>query len=249
MDTGSKVRTTIVKVPDATPGLLFLNGQQKSFTLEGLWKSPVAPAPNMTVDVDVDAMGAITSIAAVDAKAIAQERMHQLGDAAKEHGAEGAKVLWAGLLKVTSKMGAVAFGASVLIWIAWFFLPAAAITALGSMSLTFWDVLGIDTNNPASLTSGGGSHGFFGLLGIVAIAVPFAVPLISATWAKFLNAAPLAYVLIGFATVYTQIHKALAPLEGGGGPSIFSWSWGLFVLGAATLVLAAHALKGPVGQK
>jgi hypothetical protein len=41
-----RIRSTIVKVPDASPGLLFLNGQQKPFTLEGVWKSPVAPAPN-----------------------------------------------------------------------------------------------------------------------------------------------------------------------------------------------------------
>ena len=39
-----RLRGTIVKVPDPGPGLLVVNGQQKQFTLEGIWKSPVAPA-------------------------------------------------------------------------------------------------------------------------------------------------------------------------------------------------------------
>ena len=63
-----KIRGTIVKVPDATPGLLFVNGQQKSFMLEGIWKSPVAPALNMTVDVELDAAGAVTGVAVVDSQ-------------------------------------------------------------------------------------------------------------------------------------------------------------------------------------
>ena len=61
-DSSPTVRGTIVKVPDANPGLLFFNGQQKPFTVEGVWKSPVAPAPNMTVDVAVDGAGAITAL-------------------------------------------------------------------------------------------------------------------------------------------------------------------------------------------
>jgi hypothetical protein len=70
-----KVRSTVVKVPDATPGLLFLNGQQRPFTLAGVWKSPVAPAPNMTVDVDLDGAGTIEAITVVDTQQLAKERL------------------------------------------------------------------------------------------------------------------------------------------------------------------------------
>ena len=34
----SKMRGTILRVPDSNPGLLFLNGDQKPFTLEGGFK-------------------------------------------------------------------------------------------------------------------------------------------------------------------------------------------------------------------
>ena len=44
-------RGTVIKVPDATPGLVIVKGVQKSFTLEGLWRSPVAPAPQDVVSL------------------------------------------------------------------------------------------------------------------------------------------------------------------------------------------------------
>ena len=47
-----RLRETIIRTPDSSPGLLVVDGQQKSFTLEGAWKSPVAPALNMAVDVE-----------------------------------------------------------------------------------------------------------------------------------------------------------------------------------------------------
>lgn len=43
LEASPKVRGTIVKVPDTSPGLLFVNGQQKSFTLEGVWQSSSSP--------------------------------------------------------------------------------------------------------------------------------------------------------------------------------------------------------------
>jgi hypothetical protein len=39
----TQLRGTIIKTPDSSPGLLVVEGQQKTFTLEGAWKSPVAP--------------------------------------------------------------------------------------------------------------------------------------------------------------------------------------------------------------
>ncbi len=244
---GSRVRSTIVKVPDATPGLLFLNGQQKQFTLDGIWKSPVAPAANMTVDVDLDGSGSIAGITVVDSQQLNKERLNQLGGVAQEKGKEAAKLAQQGIGALAGKMGAVALGATVLVWIAWFFLPAATVSLgfAGSMSFTFWNLLGIDLSNPMTLAQGTANHGALALLGLVAIAVPVAVPFVKTPWAKYLNAAPLAFLLIAVGSLYMQVHKALEPLSGMGVdvPSPFSWGWGIFVLGIAALVLAAHALK------
>lgn len=144
-------------------------------------------------------------------------------------------------------MGAVALGSAVLVWIAWFFLPAATVSLgfAGSMSFTFWNLLGIDLSNPMTLAEGTANHGALALLGLVAIAVPFAVPFVKTPWSKYMNAAPLAFTLLAVATLYMQVHKALTPVQGLGidVPNPFSWSWGIFVLGLGALVLAAHALK------
>jgi hypothetical protein len=240
-----RVRSTIVKVPDATPGMLFINGQQKQFNLDGVWKSPVAPAANMAVDVELDAGGAITGITAVDPNQANKERMAELSNVAQEKGKEAAKLAQQGIGALAAKMGATTLGAAVLVWIAWFFLPAAGIGGgfVGSMSFTFWNLLGIDFDNPLTMTASGGSHGFFAILGILAIAAPFAAPYIKAAWSKYLNAAPLGFVVIGFIMVYMQVNKAFGDLAKMGAPNPFSWSWGLFVLLIAAAVVGMGALK------
>jgi len=79
MNSGSEARprATVIKVPDASPGLLFINGQEKQFLLEGVWKSAVAPAANMTVDVDLDGSGGISAITVVDPKEVAAQKMDE----------------------------------------------------------------------------------------------------------------------------------------------------------------------------
>jgi hypothetical protein len=247
MNGGTRVRTTIVKVPDATPGLLFVNGQQKSFTLEGVWKSAVAPVANMSVDVDLDGAGAIVAITVVDSQQLAKERLNQLGGVAQERGKEAAKLAQQGVGALAARMGAMALAAAVLVWIAWFFLPAATVSGgmIGSMSFTFWNLLGIDFNNPASLTGVSNDHGLFAMLGLVCIAVPFAAPFIKTPWSHYLNAAPLAFVLIGWVVIYSGENKAFGDLAKMAGGSPFSFSWGIFVLAIAAAVLATGALKKP----
>lgn len=243
----SRVRTTIVKVPDANPGLLFVNGQQKSFVLEGVWKSPVAPAVNMSVDVDLDGSGSIAAITVVDSHQIAKERMHQLGGVAQERGKEAAKLAEQGIGALAARMGKVELGAAALVWIAWFFLPAASVEGGGMarVSFTFWDLLGTDFNNPETILRGGGDHGLFAFLGIIAIAAPFAAPFIRTAWSKYLNAAPLAYLVIGFVAIYMNEGKAFGDLAKMGVPNPFSWSWLIVVLVIGAAVLAASALKKP----
>jgi hypothetical protein len=57
---------TIIKTPGGTPGLLIVEGQQKPFTLEGVWKSPVAPVVNMAVDLELDDAGFVKGLTALD---------------------------------------------------------------------------------------------------------------------------------------------------------------------------------------
>lgn len=241
----AKSRGTVIKIPDSNPGIIFVNGEQKSFTLENVWKSPVAPAPNMTVEVEFDAMGAIAAITAIDSQQLAKERMNQLSGAAQERGKEAAKLAQQGLGALAARMGAVALGSAALVWIAWFFFPAAGVdTGGGKLSYTFWSLLGTDFKNLESVAEGG-SHGFFSFLGLLAIAAPFVAPFLPAAWSKYLNAAPLAYVVIALAMIFENEHSAFSDVVKLAGTDPFSWSAMVFVLVAASAVLALSALKAP----
>src|SRR5580658_867635 len=189
----AKAKGSIVKVPDSTPGLIIVNGEQKAFTMEGVWKLPAAPAANMVVEVELDATGAITAISAVDSQAAAKERLNQLSGVAQEQGKQAAKLAQQGIGALAARMGKMALGATVVLWIAWFFLPSVSI-AIESKSLTFWDLLGTDFSDPTTIAST--SHGLFAFIGLLAIALPFVAPFIRDPRAKYLNVAPLAFILL-----------------------------------------------------
>ncbi len=90
--------------------------------------------------------------------------------------------------------------ACVLLWIAWFFLPAATVAGgmVASLSYSFWNLLGVDFGNPMMAMGGGSDHGIFSFIGIAAILAPFIAPFIRVAWSRYLNAAPLGYILIAW---------------------------------------------------
>ena len=80
---------------------------------------PSAPPPAYTPPA---------AITAVDSQQLAKERLNRLGGAAQEQGKEAAKLAQQGIGAMAARMGKVAFGAAVLLWIAWFLLPAASLS-------------------------------------------------------------------------------------------------------------------------
>jgi hypothetical protein len=239
------MRGTIIKVPDAGPGLLVINGQQKQFTLEGIWKSPVAPAVNMTVDVDLDAAGSVAAVTVVDAQQRAKEQMRQLGGVAQERGKEAADMAKQGVGALAARMGTVALASAVLVWVAWFFFPVASIdTGGGKISYSFWSLIGVDFRNLESLATGG-SHGFFSLIGLIAIAVPFTAPFVRAPWSKYLYAAPLAYIVLGLIIMFGKEHSVFKEFAQNAGMNPFSWSMMTIVLLFIAAVLAYESVKKP----
>lgn len=242
----AKTRGTVIKIPDSNPGIIFANGEQRFFALENVWKSPVAPAANMAVDVELDPTGTIVAITAVDSHQMAKERMNQLSGVAQERGKEAAKLAQQGVGALAARMGAVALGSAVLVWIAWFFFPAAGVdTGGGKLSFTFWNLLGTDFKNIESIANPGGNHGLFSFLGLIAIAAPFVAPFLRASWSKYLNAAPLAYIAVGLIMIFANERSVFSDIAKGAGTNPFSWSAMIFVLLAAAAVLALGALKAP----
>jgi hypothetical protein len=258
---GSKLRGTIIKVPDNTPGLLFANGQQRPFVLDGLWRSPVAPAANMVVEMELDASGAISSLAVVDSQQIAREKLSQFGGVAQEQGKQAAEIARMGVGALAGRMGTAALVSAVGIWIAWFLLPVFSVSIfLVNKSFTFWELLGVDLSNPVNLGTGG-NQGLFGLIGLAAIAAPFAAPFLRHPRARRLNLLPLAFLILTLAQTAWTIARAVGSAQSamGGEAGQFasqmaeqamkamldaiSIGAGAYVLAIASIVLATQAFK------
>jgi hypothetical protein len=245
------MRASIIKVPDASPGLLIVDGRQLPFTLEQVWRSPVAPAPNMVVDVELDALRNLVAITVVDQQQLAKERLHQLGGVAQVQARQAADVAQKGVGALAERMGRTAFVATVVLWIAWFFLPAIEISFFATRSFTFWQLLTLDMSNPMQASAGG--MGAFSLLGLAAIAAPLAAPFVAHRRAKLLNALPFGFLLLVVVRMLWNLRQAT---RGFGAESesvasgIFdvaqqaiSLGIGLYALVLASLVLAAIALR------
>jgi len=237
------MRGTILRVPDATAGVLRINGNPQPF-LAGLWKSPSAPAPNMAVDVEFDAAGMITAITAVDARAAAKEQVgklgSKLGELAQGPGRDGAILAKRSLALLAARMGMATLVATVVLWIAWFFLPGYALNFgfLGSKTYTIWEFLGLN------LESMGGteiSHGFWAMLGIVCIAAPFVLPFMKNVRARFGFALPLVYSAIAIFAQRASLLKVLGGIPDSS--SFVSMQFGGWVVLAAGVAISARALK------
>jgi hypothetical protein len=255
-EAATRSRGTIIKVPDTSPGLLAYNGQHTPFTIEGIWRSPVAPAINMTVDVATDASGGIVGLSAVDSQQLAKEKLDQFSGVAQERGKQAAEIAKQGVGALAARMGKVPMIATVVMWFAWFFLPAfTASMIIDSKSFTFWEFLGIDFGH--SMAGFSVDHGFFSIIGFLAILAPFIAPFVPHPKAKFLNAAPIAFLVLAFIRFKWDISHALgqsAKEMGDFGAEMakaaqqtlsdaISTSWGLYVLVLAAIVVAVFAFK------
>lgn len=244
-----QLRGTIIKTPDSTPGLLIVGGQQKTFTLERVWKSGVAPAVNMAVDIEFDGAGLITGLIAVDPQQAAREKLERIGDQAQKRGKEAAAIAQQGVGTLAARMGKVALASTVIVWISWFFMPGAgfSISFLGvgqTKSFTLWDALSLDPKNNMNP----GTFGLLNLLVIAAILAPFAASFVRQKWARWLYAAPLAGLLVAWIAIESDFSEAVS-----GSGSIAAGltgiklvpEYGTFLAALASLVVAARVLRRP----
>jgi hypothetical protein len=247
----AQLRGTIIKTPENGPGLLVVNGQQKTFTLEGVWKSEVAPAVNMAVDIEFDGAGSIRGLTVVDAQRAAREKLEQIGGAAQEHGKQAAAIASKGIGALAARMGKVTLTAAVIVWIGWFFMPGAGLSvsffgAGQTKSFTLWDALSLDPKNNLNP----GTFGFLNLLVIAGIVAPFAASYMRQKGARYLHAAPLACLLIAWIAIAYDFSEAVGASGIAAGISGLSLSpeYGTFIAGLASLVVAAGVFRRPASK-
>lgn len=151
--------------------------------------------------------------------------------------AEVAALLKQGLGTLATRMGKLPLAATVVLWVAWFGLPAIQLML---PTFTLWQVVSYD---PALAFAGG--PGFFSLLGILALAAPPLAHQFRHRSAYWLYAAPLAFLgLVALRFLWMYV--------GSGGMSEFAVKmmfqalevkYGFFLVLAASIVLAVHAFK------
>ena len=175
-------RGRILRDTTTGEGLVFVDGNQHAFRLEGMWKSEYAPKVNMTVDVEFDDAGRLVALRNVSggggaageqaAQAIgaAQEKAKQV---AAEFQAKGLPVIQ----QYAKHIGYPVLGALFAVILGWFFLPAisAELGFLGKNSVTFYQGLKF-LNSGGVAAMGGGSAGIYGLLcfaALLAVLLPY----------------------------------------------------------------------------
>ena len=106
------MRGKILRDTNSGAGIVFVNGEQKQFTLEQHWKSATAPVVNQTVDVELSATGEVLAISLVDETALAKEQAQQMA---------GEAVVRARKLSnyVLATVGPVTLGAVLLLLLSW----------------------------------------------------------------------------------------------------------------------------------
>jgi hypothetical protein len=183
----ASIRGKVLKVPDVTPGLLFVNGQQRSFEINGIWQSTtVAPSGDMTVDVQFDDSGAISAVRPVTDSDLAKEQAKKAVDAAGEKGKQLASF-------AVAEVGKPVLIAVALLILSWFFLDYYSVRFSGlfmnvTVHPTFWRQIGYlhvvqdDLDNLVQLVGDinrySGPHsdmppmGIYGILGAIALVGP-----------------------------------------------------------------------------
>jgi hypothetical protein len=149
--------------------------------------------------------------------------------------------------------GYITLIAAVLVWIAWFLLPAISMnTFFAEDSFTFWRLLSIDFSNTVSMNPNT-SVGLAGFVGFLAIIAPFVAPFLKAPWAKYLFAAPLAFVVLyGFrlwvsiSSIAGGAQNVTAQVIPGMGrmvTSAYAFGIGAYVLLIGSFILALRVIK------
>lgn len=108
------MRGKILRDTSQGDGILFLDGKQKSFSLEKHWKSPNPPKVGATVEATVDEAGELVSVVEVKQAAVLKETALKAG---AEFSSQGLSML------KKSKLPPVLLWQVGLLLLSWLFLP------------------------------------------------------------------------------------------------------------------------------
>lgn len=203
-------RGRVLRDTSAGEGLVFVDGNQYAFRLEGVWKSEYAPKVNMGVDAEFDEHGQLVALRSVSASGAAGEQAAQAFGVAQESAKRLAAELQSKGLPVfrqyAQRMGYPVLAAFAALIVGWFFLSAVSVDLgfMGKNSVTFWQALKF-LNSGGMAAMGGGSAGIYGLLCIAALLAVLLPQVWPNPRARLGLAAPLALMLLVLLVAYSKM--------------------------------------------
>lgn len=208
-------RGRILRDANNGPGLLTIEGNQYSFTLEGMWLSEVPPKPGMIVEADLGAQDVLQSVKAVPESQIAKEQADvALSEVRRQGGAVAANL--------KAKFGVPTIIAFCALFAGWFLLDSVSVgDPANQVGLTFWQTLGLIGNADLIPTLQFGRDGLRGggiwdLLCVAALAGPLLSHFRRERLAALGGLLPLAIMLIAAASIYGGVHEMIAQNAGHG---------------------------------
>ena len=206
-------RGKIMRDTNAGPGIVFVNGEQKTFTLETHWKSGTPPKVGAVVEVELDDQGGVLAVTLVDETALAKEQAQKAMNFASENGKQYLGV-------VIARVGAPVLVSIGLLLIAWLFLSTITvqITPSKSQGFTFYDILKFLNSSGSAFESLQGlsrsaSAGFYGFLMYVAALAPFAPHFHANKYLQLGYCAPLLYIVGVGLSVYLGIKRHVSDTQ------------------------------------
>lgn len=205
-------RGKIMRDTNAGSGIVFIDGEQKTFTLESNWKSGTPPKVGMVVDVELDDQGNILTVSQVNESVLAKEQAQKALNFASENGKQ-----YFGLL--LARVGSPTLISIALLAVTWIFFTTFSVRISGSNSenITFYETLklvniGRSLDGISALKYSG--SGLYGFLMFVVILAPLAPHFHSNKYLQLSYCAPLVYMLsIGIA-VYSSITSQISSDRG-----------------------------------
>lgn len=199
------MRGKILRDTGAGTGIVFINGEQKQFTLEQHWKSSTAPLVNQTVEVVLSESGEVLTLSLVDETALAKEQAQRVA----EQAAMQARQLSNQLL---ATVGPIKLGAVLLLLLSWtwFNFVSISISQGYAESASMYDILKLANAGEGLSALGGFKHasaGVYGVLMWAAALLPLLPYFLKHKLAWLANFGPLAFTSAATYSIYSAIQK------------------------------------------
>lgn len=194
------MRGKILRDTNAGDGVVFVNGVQRTFTLEAHWKSGTSPKVGAVVDVMQDAEGNTLAVSPVDEGVLAKEQAQKAIKFASDNGKQ-----YFGML--LARVGAPTLISIALLAMSWLFLATFSVRISNSYSesITFYDLLKL-VNMGGGLDGLGilkhSGAGFYGFLMCLVILAPLAPNFNGNKYLQLAYCAPLVYMVSVGSIVY-----------------------------------------------